>query len=78
LTPDTDANGIFSIANYLCQEVYGLALAHDDSPLGRVSISVGVATASAKESMSPERLVQRAADALASAKLRGHHCVVAA
>ena len=78
LTPDTDANGIFSIANYLCQEVYGLALAHDDSPLGRVSISVGVATACAKESMSPERLVQRAAAALASAKLRGHHCVVAA
>ena len=78
LTPDTDSNGIFSIANYLCQEVYGLALAHDDSPLGRVSISVGVATACAKESMSPERLVQRAAAALASAKLRGHHCVVAA
>lgn len=78
LTPDTDTNGIFSIANYLRQEVYGLAIPHANSPLGRVSISVGVASAFAQDGISPEQLMGRAVAGLAAAKLQGHHRVVAA
>jgi diguanylate cyclase (GGDEF)-like protein len=78
LTPDTDTNGIFSIANYLRQEAYGLAIPHANSPFNRVSISVGVASAHAETGISQDVLIQRAAEALASAKRQGHHRVVAA
>ena len=78
LTPDTDTDGIFSIANYLRQEVYGLAIPHANSPFSRVSISVGMATAHAEEGISRDILIQRACAALARAKLEGHHRVVAA
>jgi len=76
LAPDTDSSGILSIANYLCQEVYGLDLPNQDSPFGRVSISIGVATAHPQDNEGPERLVQRASEGLASAKLQGRHRVV--
>ena len=77
LAPDTDANGITSIASYLCQEVFGLELPNADSPYGRVSISVGVATAYSQDGVTPDHLVQRAAAGLAAAKLQGRHRVVA-
>lgn len=77
LAPDTDANGITSIASYLCQEVFGLELPHADSPYGRVSISIGVATSYSQDGVTSEHLVQRAAAGLANAKLQGRHRVVA-
>lgn len=77
LAPDTDANGITSIANYLCQEVFGLELPNADSPYGRVSISVGVATSYPPAGDTPDRLVQRAAAGLVNAKRQGRHRVVA-
>lgn len=44
ILPATDAAGALSVAEHLCRQVQGLALPHPDSPLRRVSISVGVTT----------------------------------
>lgn len=73
LAPDTDAHGILSIANYLCQEVLRLALPHHDSPYGCVSISIGVATANAQDSSNPVGLLLRAQNCLASAQAQGRN-----
>ena len=77
LAPDTDAHGILSIANYLCQEVLRLALPHHDSPYGCVSISIGVATAHAQDSPKPDGLLLRAQTCLASAQAQGRNRAVA-
>lgn len=77
LAPDTDAHGILSIANYLCQEVLRLALPHQDSPYGCVSISIGVATAHAQDSPNPDGLLLRAQTCLASAQAQGRNRAVA-
>ena len=76
LAPDTDATGILSIANYLCQEVLELELHHAKSPLGRISISVGVATSVKPEARKAEALLIRAQAALALAKSQGRNQVV--
>ncbi len=77
LAPNTDENGILSIANYLCQEVLRLALPHQDTPCGRVSISIGVATVKTQQSLASNALVLRAQAALASAKAQGRNRAVA-
>jgi diguanylate cyclase (GGDEF)-like protein len=76
LAPDTDAHGILSIANYLCQEVLRLALPHRDSPYGCVSISIGVATVHAQDSPSPDDLLLLAQSCLASAQAQGRNRAV--
>ena len=75
IAPDTDLNGINTIASYLCQEVFALALTHEDSPYGRVSVSIGVATAYPHRGSKPLQLVQDADAALYRAKQLGRHRV---
>ena len=75
IAPDTDLNGINTIASYLCQEVFALALAHEESPYGRVSVSIGVATAYPHQGSKPLQLVQQADAALYRAKQQGRHRV---
>lgn len=75
IAPDTDLNGIHTIARYLCQEVFALALDHEDSPYGRVSVSIGVATAYPHRGSKPLRLVEQADAALYRAKQQGRHRV---
>ncbi len=75
IAPDTDLNGINTIASYLCQEVFALALVHEDSPYGRVSVSIGVATAYPHHGSKPLQLVQQADAALYRAKQQGRHRV---
>ncbi len=75
IAPDTDLNGIRTIARYLCQEVFALALEHADSPYGRVSVSIGVATAYPHQGSKPLQLVQQADAALYRAKQQGRHRV---
>jgi diguanylate cyclase (GGDEF)-like protein len=77
IAPDTDASGIVSIANYLCQEVFGLAIAHDSSPYGRVSVSIGVATAYPNLESTAGALLLQADTALYAAKQQGRHRVSA-
>ncbi|MFM6993131.1 MAG: GGDEF domain-containing protein [Rhodoferax sp.] len=76
LAPDTDAAGILSIANYLCQEVVELDISHTGSPVGRISISVGVATSVRPDTRKAEALLVRAQAALALAKTQGRNRVV--
>lgn len=75
IAPDTDLNGINTIARYLCQEVFALALDHQDSPYGRVSVSIGVAMAYPHRGSKPLQLVQQADAALYRAKQQGRHRV---
>jgi len=75
IAPDTDLNGIHTIASYLCQEVFALALEHEDSPYGRVSVSIGVAMAYPHRGSKPLQLVQQADSALYRAKQQGRHRV---
>jgi diguanylate cyclase (GGDEF)-like protein len=78
LVPDTDAAGIVSIANYLCQEVMALNIPHQQSPLGRLSISVGVATSGRIEGRKADAFLMRAHAALALAKAQGRNQVMEA
>jgi diguanylate cyclase (GGDEF)-like protein len=75
IAPDTDLNGINTIASYLCQEVFALALEHEDSPYGRVSVSIGVAMTYPHRGSKPLQLVQQADAALYRAKQQGRHRV---
>ena len=75
IAPDTDLNGINTIASYLCQEVFALALEHEDSPYGRVSVSIGVAMTYPHRGSKPLQLVQQADTALYRAKQQGRHRV---
>jgi len=75
IAPDTDLNGIHTIASYLCQEVFALGIHNESSPFGRVSISVGVATAYPHQGSKPASLIQQADLALYRAKQAGRHRV---
>ncbi|WP_110970937.1 sensor domain-containing diguanylate cyclase [Pseudomonas huaxiensis] len=44
ILPDTDAHGARTVARELCQEIYDANLSHVDSPLGRVTLSIGSAS----------------------------------
>ena len=75
IAPDTDLNGINTIASYLCQEVFALGLDNTASPFGRISVSIGVATAYPHRGSKPALLIQEADAALYRAKHRGRHRV---
>jgi len=75
IAPDTDLNGINTIASYLCQEVFALGIDNTASPFGRISVSIGVATAYPHRGSRPALLIQEADAALYRAKHRGRHRV---
>ena len=75
IAPDTDGSGINTIASYLCQEVFALALEHEGSPYGRVSVSIGIATIYPHRGAKPLQLLQQADAALYRAKQQGRHRV---
>ena len=75
IAPDTDLNGINTIASYLCQEVFALGLENTASPFNRISVSIGVATAYPHRGSKPALLVQEADAALYRAKHNGRHRV---
>lgn len=75
LAPMTDLAGVRGMANKLLQAVEALALPHELSPLGRVSVSIGIAVALPGEEASAEGLVARADAALYEAKEQGRNRV---
>lgn len=75
LAPMTDLAGVRGMANKLLQAVEALALPHDLSPLGRVSVSIGIAAALPGQEASAEALVARADAALYEAKKQGRNQV---
>ncbi|MFJ3261030.1 diguanylate cyclase [Pseudomonas sp. NPDC086581] len=74
--PMTDLAGVRGMANKLLQAVETLALPHELSPLGRVSVSIGIAAALPGQEASAEALVARADAALYEAKKQGRNQVV--
>lgn len=76
LAPITDLAEVRAMAHKLLQAVEALALPHELSPLGRVSVSIGVAAALPGQEASAEALVARADAALYQAKKQGRNQVV--
>ncbi|MCP1626945.1 sensor domain-containing diguanylate cyclase [Pseudomonas nitroreducens] len=75
LAPMTDIAGVRGMANKLLQAVENLALPHELSPLGRVSVSIGVAASLPGKESSADALVERADAALYEAKKQGRNQV---
>lgn len=77
LAPATDLAGVQGMANKLLQAVEALALPHEFSPLGRVSVSIGVAAMVPGQESAADALVGRADAALYEAKRQGRNRVAA-
>ena len=75
LAPSTGPDGAHSMAEKLVRAVEALALPHERSPLGHVSISVGIASMRNDGNSPAQRLVQRADAALYRAKAQGRNRV---
>ncbi|MGY4535234.1 diguanylate cyclase (GGDEF)-like protein [Pseudomonas sp. TE3786] len=75
LAPMTDAAGAQAMARKVLQAVAELALPHDFSPLGHVSVSVGVVSLLPSADSTPQALLQHADAALYQAKKQGRNRV---
>jgi diguanylate cyclase (GGDEF)-like protein len=73
LSAATNVSDAFGIAQAICSELERLALPHEGSPFGHVTISIGVAVLVPTEHSSPEKLVEMADQALYRAKQRGRN-----
>jgi len=75
---DMPADVAARMAETVRQGVEGLAIPHEDSPFGRVTLSVGVATMAASRDIAAEAVLKRADEALYEAKASGRNVVRAA
>jgi len=71
LLPGTGREGALAVADKMRQAVYNLAITHEKSATGRVTISCGVATGSSGNFAGPDDMIARADAALYSAKENG-------
>lgn len=79
ILPETDQDGALVVAREILKNVANLAIPHPVSPLeGKVTISIGVATALANRDQQPDDLLQTADKALYQAKQEGRNRIVAA
>ena len=77
ILPGTELPGAIEVAEKMRAAVGALSIPHDASSLGRVSISMGVATMQATPEYTPAAALEKADRALYDAKLRGRNRVVA-
>ena len=75
ILPGTPPAGACEVAARLCELVRQLNVAHDDSPIRRVTISVGVASIVTVDGSVPEELIAAADRALYEAKHKGRNRV---
>jgi diguanylate cyclase (GGDEF)-like protein len=73
LAPATDVQDALAIARGVCKALEQLALPHALSPLGVVTISIGVAAVLPDDSSRPEQLIGSADRALYRAKQGGRN-----
>ena len=76
--PDTDIDGALIVAEKMRASVEAEALAHESSPFGAVTVSVGVAGVHADADLPMPALIERADGALYEAKRNGRNRVLAA
>ena len=76
--PRTAATEAREIAEVVRRTVFDLAIPHEDSPLGHVSVSIGVARIADTEAETLDSALQRADDAAYKAKREGRDRVVVA
>jgi diguanylate cyclase (GGDEF)-like protein len=77
LLPETDLDGASAVAENIRQRIAGLALPHADSPLGHVTISLGVYTGAAREGSDTGAWIKAADSLLYDAKAAGRNRYVA-
>ena len=76
LLPGTDENEAALVAQHCNEEMQKARIPHGDSPVSPwLSLSIGVATATANQELLPESLLERADSALYRAKDSGRGCV---
>lgn len=73
ILPETDADGARQICEQAVAAVHALDLPHPDSPLGRVTISIGAAATIPNPRLAPTRLFAAADEALYEAKRAGRN-----
>ena len=71
LLPDTAAEGAMNTAERICTALATLAIPHDACPLGRVTLSVGIAVMPPGGAETDQALLRRADQALYEAKRSG-------
>jgi diguanylate cyclase (GGDEF)-like protein len=75
LLHDADANGALVVAERVRAAVQALAIEHQGSPFGVVTVSIGMASAAIDEGRAPASLVDAADKALYAAKCSGRNRV---
>ncbi len=76
IAPDTDVAGMLRLVESIHCALEALALPHDASPLGRVTVSIGVAVLASVDAASPDALLRVADEALYRAKAQGRNRTV--
>lgn len=77
--PNTDVDGAVHVAKRIRQQVEGLHIAHEQSPISDyVTLSLGVVALMPTDAHSLENLILQADDALYHAKQNGRNCVMSA
>jgi two-component system chemotaxis family response regulator WspR len=77
LLPGATLAGARIVAERVRHAVEELCIAHKDSPIGQVSVSIGVAALVPSRSEKAEGLIEAADTGLYAAKRRGRNAVVA-
>lgn len=75
LLPNMDIHGALEIARHVHQAVLSLEIPHSNTPLGIVSVSIGVASLLPSNQSSPVELLEKSDKALYCAKSAGRNCI---
>ena len=75
LLPLMDGKEAFKVAKYIQEMILSLAIPHETSPTGVVSVSFGVASVLPSSDKQPIDLVGLADNALYRAKAAGRNCI---